>query len=574
MKLKITDLKGSLDARINSFGEILIDETDFKAYSELADGEFVLTPRWVLRLKQKTVNKETLYSVLPVSTFVKVKYCQQDLINAKRTYCIELYNGSANVEIILGSEILTSQGAKALLEHGCIFDENNVKDLLRYLCCSAYEAPIMHVHSRFGWLWQDGCPIFLAKNAISMSGMKSEYIGMCDVTPTGSLDDWLKLVENQVLGNNGLEFVLILGFCSPVLGYLNQYTDIGTLLFNLANTSSKGKTTAAMLAASVWASPAFDKGLITTMNATTNSITEFVSHADSTTVVLDEVATGDRKEFRRLLYQLCSGRSRMRLTTDGQVKDPVKFNSCILTTAEFQIIDETAPDGVRTRVFELTDQFTKDAAQADAIKAGVYQNHAAAGTAFVEFLLREKVSVMLGDYNRIKASLSKTYDSNKFSRGKLTERVISKLAVVYQAANYFNKCFPVKVNCDEIAKMILYLAATVSSEADIADKALDAVVQYVAMNSGKFVYEDDEYYGKNIVGTIKTRGVNKEVTILKSVIEDILRENEFENPKHIYKRWMEKKLLRSERDRPYKRVRLEKSLPVQPCFIFMLPQKV
>ena len=78
--------------------------------------------------------------------------------------------------------------------------------------------------------------------------------------PKGSLDAWLEMVKAEVIGNTAAEICLLIGFASVILGYLNHFTDLGCLLFNFCNTSSKGKTTMAMLSASVWAILPLTKG--------------------------------------------------------------------------------------------------------------------------------------------------------------------------------------------------------------------------------------------------------------------------------------------------------------------------
>lgn len=321
--------------------------------------------------------------------------------------------------------------------------------------------------------------IFLSHEAITPEGidLKSQYTGTLDLTPKGSLDAWLKIVSEEVMGNIPLTLSLIIGFSGIILGYLNHYMDIGSLMFALVGNSSSGKSTAAILAASIWGNPSFDKGLITTMNATEQALVSFVSQADSHIVVLDEAATGDRNSFRRVLYQFCSGRGRMRLNTDGELKETHSFNSVILTTSEFPIVDDTAPNGIRARVFQISEPLTKSADNADRIKECVYRNYGCAGVKFASFVVKQKLESMISDYNRAVKVLKKYHSDSLYSFGGLTDRVLSKLAILLQCASYMNECFHFNLN-KKIIDYIVKLEHSVATEADIAEKALDCIAQY------------------------------------------------------------------------------------------------
>ena len=61
-----------------------------------------------------------------------------------------------------------------------------------------------------------------------------------------------------------------------------------------------------------------------------------------------------------------------------------------------------------------------------------------------------------------------------------------------------------------------------------------------------------------------------EISILKSVAESILAKNGYESIKTLTEKWREKQILLCEKDRAYKRVKLTKDLPSQPCYVFKL----
>ncbi len=566
MKIKIKSPLDLVDSNVTSFLPVIITEEDYKEYEKLAINGYICTPNRVVRIYSKTTKQSSLFFLQAISTRVEIKECLQDISLNQRKYKIEVFNGVASNTIIADSDVLTASGCKQLLASGCIYDESQLRFFLHYLAQQACSTPIHYVHSRLGWSVINNTTVFLSGTSIPDSS--SQYVGNLQLEPIGSLEEWLSMIKKEVLGNTALEFGTILGFASVVLGYLNKYRDLGCMVFNYSNSSSKGKTTVAMLAASVFGSPQFDDGLITTFNSTSNALVGFVSHANSHTVVIDEVATAEKAGARKTLYQFCTGRDRMRLKTDGTLRETHDFNSIIITTAEFPIIDETAPNGLRARVFEITGDLTTSAGNADAIKKCVFKNYGHAGIVFAKYIMN-KLDAIVDDYDAIVKILEEHHAENDCESGELTKRILSKLAVVVLTAYYVKECFEMKLRVKNLINYCLALEQGVTGEIDIADKAIDCIVQYVARHGNRFISNNEEFCSA-VDGKIRNTGYGKEITILKTVVENILKDNGFENPKILYKKWHEQKLLISERDRPYKRVRLTKDLPVQPCFILKI----
>ena len=494
-------------------------------------------------------------SLIPIATYIKVVERQRNISTDEYTYLIVIKNDGVSTELILKGEELITLNFKNLMAYGFLFEEQYARFLQKYLVQSANEAPMKTVHSTLGWIDEN---TYLSNNVYSKSEIQSEYIGKTDFTPKGSSEAYINLINTDVLEYTPLLFVWLLGFASAILSYLNQYLDIGCLLIGLNNLSSNGKTTAAMLTTSVTSNPVFDRGLMTNFSGTSNAILGYVSLFNGHTVVLDEAATNEAKNTRKLLYQLCSGRERKRLDTSGELKYTAEFSSIVIITGEFSIIDETASNGVRARVFEITDDLTESAEHSNIIKQTVLANYGLLYDDFLKYLIG-CLDDVLDDYNSLVKVLKSSFQGVK---GELTERVLEKLAVIYLTAYYVKDCFNFDIDLGMIKQYIYKLEANVNNEADISEKAFETVMQYVCKHSGKFVYGQE--------GKITPRGSNYEIAILKTVVEDILKTNNFENNKVIYNKWLQKGYLLSERDRPYKRMVISNDLPKQACFVFNL----
>lgn len=494
-------------------------------------------------------------SLIPIATYIKVVERQRNISTDEYTYLIVIKNDGVSTELILKGEELITLNFKNLMAYGFLFEEQYSKLVQKYLVQSANEAPMKTVHSTLGWIDEN---TYLSNNVYSKNEIQSEYIGKTDFTPKGSSEAYINLINTDVLEYTPLLFVWLLGFASAILSYLNQYLDIGCLLIGLNNLSSKGKTTAAMLTTSVTSNPVFDRGLMTNFSGTSNAILGYVSLFNGHTVVLDEAATNEAKNTRKLLYQLCSGRERKRLDTSGELKYTAEFSSIVLITGEFSIIDETASNGIRARVFEITDDLTVSAEHSNIIKQTVLANYGLLYDDFLKYFI-SCLDDVLDDYNSLVQVLKDGFQGVK---GELTDRVFEKLAVIYLTAYYAKDCFNFDIDLGKIKQYIYKLEANVNSEADISEKAFETTMQYVCKHSGKFVYGQE--------GKITPRGSNYEIAILKTVVEDILKTNNFENNKVIYNKWLQKGYLLSEKDRPYKRMVISNDLPKQACFVFNL----
>lgn len=503
-------------------------------------------------------------SLIPIATYIKVVERQHNIATDEYTYLVAIKNNGVLTQLILKGEELVTLNFKNLIAYGFLFEEQYSKLLQKYLVQSANESFIKTVHSTLGWIDEK---TYLSNKVYSKDDIQSEYIGKTDLTPKGNKEIYIDFINSNVLENIPLLFVWLLGFASAILSYLNQFRDIGCLLVGLNNLSSKGKTTAAMLATSVTSNPVFDRGLMTNFSGTSNAILGYVSLFNGHTVVLDEVATNEAKNTRKLLYQLCSGRERKRLDTSGELKSTAEFSSIVLITGEFSIIDETASNGIRARVFEITEDLTESAEHSNIIKQTVLANYGLVYDEFLNYFIANLDDV-LNDYDTLLEVLKSGF---KGVKGELTDRVLEKLAVIYMTAYFVKACFSIALNMDGIKNYIYTLENRINTESDIADKALDCILDYISRNSSKFIRANISDYESCVEGKIVKNTNYVEVSILKSVAENTLCKNGFENIKTIAHKWQCKGILVSEGDRANKRIKLTKDLPLLPCYVFKLP---
>lgn len=497
-------------------------------------------------VKLKTANNK--YYAYAFSYWLNVKRRCIGLENSQCQIVLEYYNGHDKSEQMFPCSILTSKVITELLNYGALFEERYASSLIKYLITSMQNAPTEYLYQRLGWEQKEEHLIFKYNKVITNDNQKEDfhnyiYNGDLCLEPKGSLKVWLDMVKTEVIGNIPLTFVLALGFTSPILALLNEKYDLGCIVFNLSNFSSRGKSTAAMLATSVFSNPKINEGTLKSFYATENALTEFVSNCSGITVALDEVAMSSSKNFERFLYALCAGNSKGRLNGDSMPKELKKFSSVIITTAEFDILDENSPDGLKARVFELTDDLTTSSQNSDNVKTTILENYAVAGQHFIEKLIEYGKDNLFKLYDTAVEQLKKVK-----IKSPLKDRVISKIAVIWLTVTLMKKFFKLDIDEKKMTDYIVKLLKRFTLETTPESRLLDIVIEDTVTNRSKYEHNGSQSFGGSI-GEVINRGKCKEIIMYKNNFEELMRKHHIINYKKILKILKSKGQLRCESDR-------------------------
>jgi hypothetical protein len=216
--------------------------------------------------------------------------------------------------------------------------------------------------SRLGWCDDSTKPLFvLADSFIGEAGdeqpvYQPSYHSADRPRPAaaGTLQEWQQHVAARARGNPFLVFTLSTSFAGPLLG--PGRAESGG--FHIFGASSKGKTTTAQTAASVWGSGADPntapaESFIRTWNSTTNATEGLAAdHCDSL-LVLDEIGTANVPDMGRLIYQLAGGLGKVRMDRDAKLRTPRSWRLLLLSTGEVGIQHIIEAEGRRARGGQL-----------------------------------------------------------------------------------------------------------------------------------------------------------------------------------------------------------------------------
>jgi putative DNA primase/helicase len=151
----------------------------------------------------------------------------------------------------------------------------------------------------------------------------------------GTLGDWQRGVGSLVAGHSRAMFGVSAALAGPLLGLLGQ--EGGG--FNLFGQSSRGKTTIAQAAASVWGK-GDSPGFVRPWRSTANALEAAASLHTDTILILDELGTVEAREAAAAIYSLTSGTGKGRSKRDGSLRESMAWRTMVFSTGEIRLTDK------------------------------------------------------------------------------------------------------------------------------------------------------------------------------------------------------------------------------------------
>ncbi len=161
----------------------------------------------------------------------------------------------------------------------------------------------------------------------------------------GTLEDWKSGVGALVAGHARPVLAVSIALSGPLLDLIEQ--DGGGV--NLHGESSRGKSTCAQAAASVWGKGASNPGYMRGWRATGNSLEAVAEISTDTCLVLDELGVVDAKEAGNIVYQLANGVGKSRARRDGGLRDAKTWRVPLLSTGEMPMQAKIKESGRKSR---------------------------------------------------------------------------------------------------------------------------------------------------------------------------------------------------------------------------------
>lgn len=216
----------------------------------------------------------------------------------------------------------------------------------------------------------------------------------------GSLDGWRSEVASRCAGNS----VLVLAACIAFAGSCLELTGDRSGGFHFVGQSSKGKSTAERVAASIYGRPDVG-GFVESWRATSNGAESVAARYSGTVLVLDEIREAEAREIAATVLMLGNESGKARQKSGGGLRARLTWRLYFLSSGESGIeahaarAGGTVDAGALVRLIELPAVMSEtlgvfetigdspDAAHfADALRDAALTHYGTAGVAWLEYL--------------------------------------------------------------------------------------------------------------------------------------------------------------------------------------------
>ena len=412
---------------------------------------------------------------------------------------------------------------------------------------------VNNTHSEIGFSIYNNKEIFKLDRAINED---SKYVGRLDLKPKGNLNDYLNDIKEYVAPYTNISLAFVIGVTSAVIAKLNNYCeDVNTLLVHLVSESSKGKSTATMLAISVWSNPKLGAGgLYNTWNSTENALLTSLSGNYGLTYALDELSMSKIEDTTNLIYNLVGGKDKSRLTKEIEVRKSGTWVTTIISNGEASLLGKAKNNtGLEIRTLELDGVvWTEDAKHSNDVKALVNRNYGVFGYSFAEKLINYSIDKLKSLFEREKINfVEKLKEKNLIDN--MIERTASKYAVIILTARLINsgyKDYGISLDIEGISSLLIDTEEKSINRRGIKLKAEDWLVQYVESNASKFKCGKESNPNVDYWGTRRELANGElEIAILRNRFEEVMKQGRFEDPKVVLEQFRKEGKLDYEKGR-------------------------
>jgi uncharacterized protein (DUF927 family) len=237
------------------------------------------------------------------------------------------------------------------LEHAGLScgSDSRAHDLLKRVVGGVKVARLLRCVSRTGWHVGDAGPVFVLPGGEAFGRGAADMILQAEhasadaaYRAAGNLAGWQREVAALAVGNDRLVLFLAAAFAGPLLDVLGEPS--GGL--HLVGDSRTGKSTAAVVAASVWGKPTADAQL-RAWRGTANGLEGTAAETSDALLVLDEMGQADAREVGDVVYMLANEAGKQRASRTGTARRRQSWRVLFLSTGEITLAQKMGEAGKR-----------------------------------------------------------------------------------------------------------------------------------------------------------------------------------------------------------------------------------
>lgn len=353
-----------------------------------------------------------------------------------------------------------------------------------------------------------------------------------------------------------LQFVVCAAIASTLLAYLNITEKIPVASFgvSLIGKSSTGKSTALVLAASLYSSPD-DESVFSGFYGTQNALTYMLGKHNGVPLCYDESTINNNINKGNFIYTFVEGKDKLRLNQDSTLKNRSSWLCTALFSAETPFVDIAENDnlGLGVRMLNLENYaYTKDSIHSDEIKTFARMNYGIVGNLVSDYMLKADSAEVRKKYEEIKQTITKEPELNKCS---LTDRLLLNYALIVQTSAILNE-LGIIIDTDGIWRICIDNHNKISESAEPGKNAVIKLFNYIASNYKNL---------KGIKWTTNKEGIPSKAAIIETTFEDIIKKCEINDYKAAVKHLdSEGYLIRQSRGR----IKSKLNIDGVPCYAY------
>lgn len=228
---------------------------------------------------------------------------------------------------------------------------------------------------------------------------------------SGSLKAWQNEIARYAAGNSRLCLALGTAFAAPLLAKLDEQNGG----FHIYGDSSDGKTTAALVALSVFGNP---QALKMTWRGTDLGFSNAALARNDGLLVLDEIGEAQPKTISKTAYSVINGKSKIQGAKDGGNREQNEWRILLLSTGEKSLQNymthagekweagqavrlPSIPAFTRYGIYENLHDFQDGAMLSEHLQIAAQQQYGTAGRAWIEQLANTPMSELRAAQNAL-----------------------------------------------------------------------------------------------------------------------------------------------------------------------------
>ncbi len=166
-----------------------------------------------------------------------------------------------------------------------------------------------------------------------------------NIRQSGKLEEWTEHVGKYCAGNSRLLLAVSCAFAAPLV----TLTDSESGGFHFYGSSSSGKTTALVVAGSVWGGGGRN-GYVESWRTTANGLEAFGEVHNEGLGCLDEIAQVDARDVTECLYMLANGQGKGRMTKNIGTRRRLTWTLLFLSSGEITLNEHAEAGGRQVKV--------------------------------------------------------------------------------------------------------------------------------------------------------------------------------------------------------------------------------